>query len=178
MSAPGKALLGAVLALSVAAMGACGLFGPGGAVPAPGLPPDASTAQIDADQVVTMLDAGWRYAGTACLAAETSGALASGSCKKVLVPAENAIQAAAAAVDAWNAGASGNFPCLAVDALQMLVDVDALLQTAHVAVPNQLTLALGLADALVPACPATAVPDGAVLAPPIIVGHATDAGGQ
>ena len=175
---PSKTVLGAVLAAYVGLGAACGLFGAGGVLPAPGLPPDASTAQIDADQVVAALDAGWRYASTVCLDAQEGGLVPAGSCKSVLVPAEQAIQVAASAVDAWNAGGQGNFPCLAMEAVQALAGVDILLQQANVAVPSQLTDALVLAGSLLPACVAS--PQGGVIAPPAISGHATvlDAGGQ
>lgn len=101
--------------------------------------------------VVTMTDA-WNVASTICLDQEVVGKLPDGTCAKNLLPARDAILAAADAVDTWDAAAQGNFACLIFAAFK---DVDAtrvLLTDLGVQVPQLVTDGLALAKAFVPQC--------------------------
>lgn len=120
---------------------------------APGLPPDASSAQVTADEVLQGLTDAWNVATSVCLNAESQSLLAAGSCAKVLLPAQKALLAAGQAIDAWNQGQSGNFPCAVADAVAGLVDVEGLLKEANVTIPTQIATGLSLAQGLEAFCP-------------------------
>lgn len=119
---------------------------------APGLPPDASAAQVSADEALQAMAQAWNASAAVCLNAEGSGALSKGSCASVLLPAHDALMAAASAVDAWNAGSQGNFACAVAGVVAGLVDVSQLLADAKVAVPSEVTAALDLAKAFAGLC--------------------------
>jgi hypothetical protein len=144
-----------VLAAAVA-VGGCGFLGIGGGAAAPpGLPADASAAQVTADEVVQALDKGWNATSVVCLQAEKSGLLPVGSCAKALLPAEMALQAAAAGVDAFNSGASKDFPCLVSNAIVAFKDVENLLKTAKISLPSEVDQAISVIQAFVPGCAAS-----------------------
>ncbi len=153
MSRPRKlfagALAGVVLALTVAA---CGLFGGAGAQ-APGLGPDASSAQVTADQVLQGLVTAWNAATPVCLSAEDAGALKAGSCAAVLLPAHDALEAAGASIDAWYQGSQGQFACAVAEVVEALVNVEAMLIDAGATVPSAIQQGLQLAQGLGAFCP-------------------------
>lgn len=72
---------------------------------------------------VETLESAWMVTAKSCMAVAgaTDNQTTADDCKTYLVPARDAIVAAANAVDAWTAADQGNFPCLiksAVDGLQ------------------------------------------------------------
>lgn len=144
-----RSVLGLVLCVAVAA---CGLFGSPGAS-APGLPADASSAQVTADEVVQDLTVAWNAAVPVCLGLEDAGTMKAGECANVLLPARQALLTAAASVDAWNAGQSGQFACAVVDAMFALTSFDAMLNDLGVSVPSQVQTALSAAQWLNGFCP-------------------------
>lgn len=151
---------GLVLSFMVAA---CSLFGAGAGANAPGLPPDASSAQVTADEVLQGLTAAWNAAVPVCLDAEDAGAVKTGSCAAALLPARDALLAAGAAIDAWTATSSGSFPCAVADVVSGLVSVENLMLAAKVSIPPAIQTGLSLAQGISAFCP----PDGG-----------SDAGGQ
>ena len=150
-----------VVALSVAFSAAgCGFLGIGGGAAAPpGLPPDASAAQVTADEVVQGLTNAWNATSVVCLQTEKVGLLPAGSCAKALLPAEIALEAAAEGVDAFNSGAAKDFPCLVSNALIAFQDVENLLKNVKISLPSELDQAVQLVQAFVPGCSAPAASD-------------------
>jgi len=155
LSAVKRLFLGLVLCVSVAA---CSLFGLGSGASAPGLPPDASAAQVNADEVVQGLADAWNAAVPVCLGAEKAGAFPAGSCAKVLLPAHDALLAAGAGIDAWNQGQQGNFACAVGEVAVGLGDVAKLLESVNVAVPPPIPAGLAMAEGLAGYCPAPKAP--------------------
>jgi hypothetical protein len=152
-----RAIIAATLAAFVVG---CALLGGSPATPgAPGLPPDASVAQVTADEILQAVDVAWNATASVCLLAEQGGSLAKGSCAKVLLPAEQAISAAASGVDAWSRASAGDFPCAIADAVASLQIVESMLLNAHIAVPSELMSAVSLAGDFAQ-CPASVAPAG------------------
>lgn len=145
--------LAALLVGSVASVAACSLFGSGSGANAPGLPPDASSAQVSADEVLQGLTAAWNAAVPVCLDAEKAGAFKAGSCASILLPTRDGLMAAGAAIDAWTATSSGNFPCAVADVVKGLVNVETLMIDAKVTVPSEIQSALSIAQGVAAFCP-------------------------
>ena len=153
-----RILAAALIAVTIAGCSLfTGLFGNGASGPPPGLPADASAAQVTADEILQAVDAAWNATASVCLLAEQGGAITKGSCAKVLLPAEQAISAAASGVDAWNKTSIGDFPCAIADAMASLQIVESMLLNAHIAVPTELMSAVSLAADFAQ-CPAMVAP--------------------
>lgn len=126
----------------------------------------SNTPQLDpraiARGTVETLEAAWIATAQACI--EVSKTQQSPStlqqCEKVLTPARDSLIAAAEAVDAWDARAQGNFPCLIQDAVSGLTSIRNLVADTGVKLPQVVDDGLALAAMFLPQCQANSEVDG------------------
>ena len=108
----------------------------------------AIDARALARGTVTALAEAWTVSVDVCLAVEKTPH----QCAKILLPAHDALIAAASAVDTWDAAAKKNLPCLIFSIVQDINVAESLAADAGVHVPQAVDDALKLAAIFTPQC--------------------------
>jgi hypothetical protein len=117
--------------------------------------PSQTADQQVATDIVKGLDVAWNAAVPVCLDAEKAGVLPAGSCAKALLPANDALQLAASAVDTWSQASQDSMPCLVAQIVTDMRAVETLLQDAKVTIPPVIIDAQNAAGALAGTCVVT-----------------------
>lgn len=99
---------------------------------------------------VSTLEDAWIVAAQSCV--ESSDTTVVSACKVGLLPARQALLAAASAVDGWTDADQKNFPCLMADAEAGLKETVQVLGAFGVQLPQVVSDAFALAGAFTPQC--------------------------